>query len=452
VAKSEQADVALIESMRERGAVGSGDPAAAIETALIALGLAALLFLLPHTVSGDALDRMQELTLLLGKGIVSSRKYSLIGPLFSAPLWLLGNAIHATTGALARFNWTLFVVALGVTYWLLRDRVERRLLRCFFLLLIAASMFPNHLEHYYGEVFTALLAGMGILLVACGYRRFGWVAVIVGVANTPAALVGMGLAVVRRVFECRALGPLLALAGAGVLIGAENWIRRGSPLHGGYEAGFTYPFLFGLLAILLSFGKGILFYAPGLLLPARAATMSLREGMKRELYSAYVMWMCFLAGLVLLYANWWAWYGGWYWGPRFFLFASIPACFTIAVRLRHPSPSLGGNLLTLAALALSGWVGIDGAVFDQRTLAPICQYNNYRQEYLCHYIPQYSALWRPFVAPESLSWQSWLFVAYCVLVVVYLALPVLRVVGRQTAEAAGSFRRSYLTLAAWRQA
>jgi hypothetical protein len=323
--------------------------------------------------------------------------------------------------------------------------------RVFFLLLIAASMFPNHLRGYYGETFTALLAGMGLLLVACGYRVGGWVAVVLGVANTPAVLLGLALAVIRRVFERRTPRVLSALAAAVALIGAENWIRRGSPLHAGYEAGFTYPFFFGLLAIGLSFGKGLVFYAPGLLLPVRSAILLLRTGMKRELYSAYVLWMCVLAGMVLVYANWWAWSGDWYWGPRFFLFASIPASFAIAVRLCRPSATLGGNLLTLGALGLSSWVGIDGAVFDQNTLAPVCQDNNYAQAYLCHYLPQYSALWRPFVVAEQLSWQSWLFIAYCVLVFAYLVLPLLPTIVRQARALADHARRTYLTRAAWQE-
>ena len=458
MAQTRQSGGAVVTAPREDGMGRRVLTGARVEGALILLGLAALLFLLPHSIFGDAYDRMNELTLLLSKGVISTRKYSLIGPLFSSPLWLIGTATHTTFGALARYNWAVFALSLGATYWLLRGRVDRRLVRIFFLLLIAASMFPNHLRGYYAETFTAMLAGMGILLVACGYHVGGWAVVVLGVANTPATLVGMALAVIRRVFERRSPRVLIALAAAVALIGAENWIRRGSPFHAGYEAGFTYPFFFGLLAILLSFGKGIVFYAPGLLLPVHAAMRTVqragvqRAGVQRELYSAYVMWMCFLAGIVLVYANWWAWSGDWYWGPRFFLFASIPASFAIAVRLRRPSATLGGNLLTLGALGLSTWVGIDGAVFDLNTLAPVCQYNNYAQEYLCQYIPQYSALWRPFVVAEQLPWQSWLFIAYCVLVFAYLVLPLLQTIVRQGRERADSFRRTYLTRAAWRGA
>ena len=40
---------------------------------------------------------------------------------------------------------------------IMRDDVDRGLIRKFFLVLLAASMFPNHLRGYYGEVFTAVL-------------------------------------------------------------------------------------------------------------------------------------------------------------------------------------------------------------------------------------------------------------------------------------------------------
>jgi hypothetical protein len=72
----------------------------------------------------------------------------------------------------------------------------------------------------------------------------------------------------------------------------------------------------------------------------------------------------FVVGLILIYAIWWTWAGGLFWGPRFFLFASIPASFALAVRLHKPGSSLFANLFTLIALAWSVCVGLDGAVYD----------------------------------------------------------------------------------------
>src|SRR5947209_7189724 len=76
--------------------------------------------------------------------------------------------------------------------------------------------------------------------------------------------------------------------------------------------------------------------------------------------------------MILVYSSWWAWYGGWFWGPRFFLFASIPASFALAVRLHYRNTTLGINLLTAIVFILSVWVGINGAIYDSRMLEGIC--------------------------------------------------------------------------------
>src|SRR6185436_5776493 len=109
-----------------------------------------------------------------------------------------------------------------------------------------------------------------------------------------------------------------------------NYVVRGGFLTTGYSgdegfrtvlpfsgrSGFSYPFALGVLSMLLSFGKGILFFAPGLLLVAQARRLA-----DRKVAALIDAWMLFLVGLVLVYARWWAWYGGWFWGPRFLLIA-----------------------------------------------------------------------------------------------------------------------------------
>ena len=100
----------------------------------------------------------------------------------------------------------------------------------------------------------------------------------------------------------------------------------------------------------------------------------------RPLWHLYVMDQFSGWFLVLVYAHWWAWYGGWIWGPRFLLFASIPPPFSLAVRLHYWNDSLIGNLVTLLAFALSVWVGINGAVFGQQALG-ICVVQNYSFEF-----------------------------------------------------------------------
>src|SRR5262249_54129415 len=147
----------------------------------------------------------------------------------------------------------------------------------------------------------------------------------------------------------------------------------------------------GVLSILFSFGKGLVFYAPGLVFWIRKRTPHVND----VAFRTYVLWMGFLVGLILVYAKWWAWYGGWFWGPRFFLFASLPASLAIAVALAgRRDASLGRLMALFVVLSLSVWVAIEGASFEP-TAPAVCFDRNF--EPLCWYVPEFSPLWRPFV-------------------------------------------------------
>ena len=443
-----------------------------VETSLIVLGVLAQFFLLPHILDADGKTRYQALDALLRNDVLLDNKYSLIGPLFAAPLWLLGALFGDMAWWVERFNTIFLGAGLLTLYLLLRNRMDRRLLRAFLLLLLVASMFPAHVEGFYGEVFTALCVAAGVILLFTQARWGGWVALIVGVANTPATIVGLVLMMAQRLLRSRRLRYALIPLAAFALIALESWIRRGSPLASGYDhdagyrtfmpysglPGFSYPFFFGLLSLIFSFGKGIIFFAPGLLLPARRAlgAFSVRLRMIHRL------WLLFVVGLILVYASWWAWYGGWFWGPRFLLFASIPASLALAVWLRKADASLWMRLAALGVLTLSCWVGVNGAVFSDATLAPVCLWDDFAREAYCHYIPEFSVLWRPFVnasqmglgpafyAAEKLDPGKLIYMGFTALVYLYFAIPlVVKMIG-QAISLARKYARERLSLAAWR--
>jgi hypothetical protein len=406
------------------------------ELGLIDAGLVALLVVLPHQIAGDARTRFDALALLLDHGRLTTVPYSYVGPLFSAPLYYLGKLLIDPEWWVARYNTFLLAGGFAAVHALLRDEAERVVLRRFFLLLVAASMFPNHLLTYNAEVFTTVLVMVGVAAISAGLSGLGWTLAVIGVVNTPAALIGLLFVALKYVFGRRRLMPIVAVAAAAALILLEAWVRRGSPFLTGYEGnagartvlpysgvpGFSYPFVFGVLSILLSFGKGIVFYAPGLLV--RPADTGAR--LPERLRECYRCWLLFLAGLIVVYAKWWAWYGGTSWGPRFFLIASLPASLAIAVSLRDaPTFGIRARLAVWAALALSVWVAIDGAVFGQNNLG-ICEQNGWAQEFLCWYVPEFSALWRPFVAPSAVMLPGLTFIAFCLVVFASLSLPLLQ--------------------------
>jgi hypothetical protein len=411
------------------------------ETALIVVGLLALLLFLPHHVYSDAEVRYQEISTLLQHGALSHSKFSLIGPLFSTPIWFLGALLHLPHNGVGVYNWCVFTAGVGAIYLLLKDHIDRSLLRTFLLLLIAGSMFPFHLTNYYGEVFTAVCVAVGLIAVQTErLPLLGWALVVMGVANTPATLVALGLVVAIRALQTRRLRSVLPVFAAAALIAAENWLRRGSPFASNYESGFGPPF-FGLLSILFSFGKGLIFFIPGLFLPIRRLIERLEPARKRLLASTHTYWIAFVVGLVAVYSGWWAWDGGWYWGPRFFLFASFPASLALALALRHRGTHLIMDLAALLALCLSVWGDVNSAVFGNYELFNLCIGNKYEHYTQCNYLPQYSALWYPLTRPQPLTWLNIAYIAYCLVVFGYLALPLLR----SLATSAFAFSRQILS-------
>ena len=402
------------------------------EILLLSMGFLVLFFSIPHEMKGDGLARFQALSALLGGGKIPDLKYSMVGTLLAAPLWFLGKTVETPEWWVSRFNLLVFFSGMGLAWWILKDRAPRKFLLRFFLLLTFASMFPRHLEGFHGEVFTAVCAGVGILGITQGKERLGWALLALGTANTPAALPGLGLVVLFLFWERRRrpclLVPLLVLS----LVLAENWIRKGHPFHTGYEGdkgfktllpfsglpGFSFPFFLGLLSILLSFGKGILWFAPGLLLSSWKKDTSFPS----SLLTPYRLFLLFLAGLVLVYSKWWCWYGGWFWGPRFFLFASIPASLALAAALSKENASSLFRAWTLLLLAWSFWVGVSGVVFDQYGLG-LCRANGYFLESWCWYLPQFNVLFHPFIDPKPLVDQDLFFLTPSVAAFLYLFLP-----------------------------
>jgi len=422
------------------------------ELCLIVIGAYAAIYWLPVRGFYDGSVRESAIDDLMLYGTISHMEYSMIGPAFSIPLWLIDHFF--TPGSdwwLGKFNIFLFFTVLLFTYCLLRKRMDAGVLRKFILILLIASMFGNLMTYYGGEIFTALLVGMGTLVAYLLWELGGWIAVVVGVANTPASLLAAGTMALSQVAMSKRLRYILVVVAAAGLFIAESWIRRGSPLNSGYEGqAFSTPFLQGLISILFSFGKGLIFFMPALFLPVKKYISRLGGGNQERLYKVYLLWISFIVGLIVIYSPWWAWDGGWTWGPRFFAFASIPASFVLAVRLRKPSASFFANLLTLLILGYSLYVGINGVLNDMwlGDLGSICTANNYAMGYLCDYHPLFSPLWHPFVVHTiwGMLLQSLAFVLYSLAIFVYLAAPLLWVSAKQALVLLRQLQREVLIM------
>jgi hypothetical protein len=402
--------------------------------ALLALGLTVFFFLLPHRVEGDGSLRLAALQGWVTGGSIPDTKYPLIGSLPSIPLVLLGHLGPSPEWWASRYNVLVYAAGLGALYLLLRGSLPNDVLAAFLLLLGTTGMLPNSLTGYGAETFSAMTVGAGLAAWSVGRWKTGAVLLGLGVANLPASFVGLAFAMgwwAWRMKEIRAVVPLVVSAGLWLL---EGTVRRKSALSTGYEGdhgfqtllpysglpGFSYPTFLGVLSLVFSFGKGLFFFAPGLLLAFGRGLDALRP-----VTQVLVLWMLYLAGMVLVYGSWWAWYGGFTWGPRFLIFASLPASLLLAAQVRRPPRALLAGTVVLAALLLSLWVGIDGQVFGRFAQAP-CAANHYDLESFCWYVPEFSVLWTPFVFNAHLSWVDFALIAYAVGLTGYIAFPLIR--------------------------
>jgi hypothetical protein len=400
---------------------------------LIGLGILLFFFVLAHDVEGDGRSRLNALESLLGGGGIPNTKYPLVGSLLATPLVLLGHVVGSTDWWVSRFNMIVYAAGLGLLFRLLRGQLPGDVLAGFLLLLGTTAMFPNALSGFGAETFSAMAAGTGLVAWSQGRWKTATVLLALGVANQPATIGGLALALgwwAWRFKRARAVVPVVAAAALWLL---DNLVRRGSLLKSGYEGdhgfptllpfsglpGFSYPTLFGAGSLLLSTGKGLLFFTPGLALLLGRGAEALRP--VREIVW---MWLLFIGGMVAVYGSWWAWYGGYSWGPRFLLVASLPATLVLSAVVRRPPAGLLAATAVLLVFALSVWVGVDGetyGLFAQTT----CTANHYFLESFCWYMPEFSVLWTPLVFHAPFSWRYPALFAYALGVSIYVAWPLI---------------------------
>jgi hypothetical protein len=426
--------------LQERIAAGGGasDRASLFEGALLATGFLIVFLVVDHQVIGDGIYRFRDIQNLLYHGHLTYSHFSLVMPLASVPFLLLGHVVESQEWWAARFN--VIVVAAGaLAAWrLLRGRVDPALLRRTLLMLLAASLLANQLRDYNAEVFSGTLVALGILcIVTDQHTLLGWTGIVIAVVNTPALIVGVAALVAAEVVRTRHFRSAGAIAAAVALVLLENRVRHGGPVTStgdhGYQTllpysgrpGFSYPLVLGLVSILFSFGRGLLFFTPGLFLWLDDATRRAAGACHR----AIVLLVFVIAGLVAVYAKWWAWYGGLAWGPRYFTLAAIPAALIVVLRVRAAGQSAGRDALALVVLALSAWVGFAGLVSSLDPPA-VCSANHYALESFCWYVPEYSSLWLPVLHPPPLTAATVTVAAWCIIVFAYFAAPLIVALAR----------------------
>lgn len=369
-----------------------------IANAVLLAGFALLLVTLAASYKSDGQARYNLLKAMFTGGELNE-KYSLFLPVLASPIYLVADLVGADPHRfVAYFNFAFTLLAGGYVYYLTRQRYGLTLAKFAAILLLATSMYSHHLQWFFGEVSAALVIAIAFFLK----NQHRWISAFLmalAIWSTPAFLPAIAITAAAELWVTKFKNFRLSIATVlgGLFILADNFIKYGSfstPYLSSSEAGgFSIPSLFIIGAVLFSFGKGIAFYIPGLF---AFADEKVRSAFKLDRETKWVA-VTFVVALILVYSAWWSWYGGWFWGPRFFLVLCLPAALAFAIVLtRIYEYATWQKIALFVLLALALWVGVSGYVFGQQLLSEACQENDYINESLCWYTVQYSALWNPF--------------------------------------------------------
>lgn len=252
-------------------------------------------------------------------------KFGVGQSLLLMPYIIAGRFLGVLTGFAAAerivvscFNTGVVALIAYYFWWLVQglgrpDRVRRDLT----LLLVFTTPLWVYAKQDFPEPLCALL-----LLVALDAMLRGrhWRA---GLVLGAAALVRHDLALLAGLWlllppagagwRSRARFMLGLLPGAVLALG-YNYARYGALLTTGFgdaDEKFSTPLLLGLGGLLFSPGKSLFIYAPVLIL-LPAAWLALRRIRAQLAWSLLLM----VVGYIVLHALWYAWMGGWCWGPR----------------------------------------------------------------------------------------------------------------------------------------
>jgi len=386
------------------------------------LGVALLVASLSPTISGDGEIRLHDVIRLFRHDDIPRAQFSVIQPFLSVPLYWLGTRILTPESITAWFNCIIFVI---FVYCLYRQIPDLKIRFFSIALLLCSTMFPHHLNRYDGETLTAVTVTLGFLYLINHRPIVAAVLLTIGVAQTPATFPAFVLAMCFYVWRTRQTKLLWLVTLPLLLILGETYIKYGALLNNPYVdgnrgvktimpysglPGFSYPFFLGLISILFSFGKGLLFFIPALFM--RFIIKNNKQDSKIVLLIDVLL--LFVSGMVLTYAKWWSWYGGNSWGPRFFLIGCVPASLILAIWLSDRQQKMIGLVSGCFILILSSWVCIQGFVYAEKNLE-ICTQNNYTQEFLCWYTPEFSPIWRQFITTfeTNINAIQILFVGWC---------------------------------------
>jgi hypothetical protein len=264
----------------------------------------------------------------LGQGLGLSRRHALGAALLAglgSPLFFQGSDLTAEPAS-------ALLIALAAMA-LLPPGVEGRL----------PGIFP---------VGRALAAGLSMGLCVTLKVAHGILLIPAGLAVLAACRAWRGEWRIRDSITASISFLLGTLPGLLLVVG-YNIARFGTPFetgYGHYATAFTNPFWEGAIGQWVSPGRGLVFHFPAVIMALAGARRMVRESIP-----VAVLAFGSLAALWLLYSPWFAWDGGWTYGPRLLSPATallaIPALMALSGARSIPATMLWKTLLAVTFVA-----------------------------------------------------------------------------------------------------
>jgi hypothetical protein len=304
---------------------------------------------------------------------------------YAALRLVVGESGHADQylEAVVSFLSGLVAAALIVALYLLSRRLGSRLPPALLVSIgaVVGTFVLPYAKEFLSEPLTALCMVVAIERLLAGHSVSSGLALGAGVLVRP---------------QCVLIAPLLLLvawrrsgfaavrrAGYGLVPGvaatlAYNIVRFGNPLQFGYsDVGFTTPFWSGTAGLLFHPTKSLILFAPISLVLASALWRLWRLDR-----SAFLLIAGNFAVTFATAAMWFAWHGGWSWGPRLLIPGLMPAVAAVGPWSERPSRQRTVALLFVAGFVVSFPALIVSTQSQQLEAPPVSQAELWRGHYM----------------------------------------------------------------------
>jgi hypothetical protein len=180
-----------------------------------------------------------------------------------------------------------------------------------------------------------------------------------------------------------------------------------SGYHTAFDKGFSVPLLKGIAYNLASPYRSIFLYAPPVALFFVGMVYFARKYRAR-----FILITAITAYMFVLYSRWWAWHGGWCWGPRFYLpvmpLLILPGIVYIWRANKRPLWAV------MAILGIAGFIVQLGAVFINYTTAYDYWIKIERLDWAeagIHLFSPITTHWSAILATSPLQYDIWIIQA-----------------------------------------